>query len=100
MKTNEYSIPSVDETNLTTERVATAAHQAIDDAAVRAKEVEQQVRGKAALASEKLETSKEEATHQVERSVEKLESFVKGQPFAAAGIAFAAGVLATTLLRR
>lgn len=82
------------------QRVAISAHETIDSAASKADEIEQQLRDGAAKAGTKLEASQEAATAQVERSLEKLESFVKGRPIAAAGIAFAAGVLATALLRR
>jgi ElaB/YqjD/DUF883 family membrane-anchored ribosome-binding protein len=51
-------------------------------------------------AGAKLEESQEAATAQVDKSLAKLETFVKGRPIAAAGIAFAAGVLATAWLRR
>jgi ElaB/YqjD/DUF883 family membrane-anchored ribosome-binding protein len=82
------------------QRVAISAHETIDSAASKADEIEQQLRVGAAKAGTKLEASQDAATAQVEKSLEKLESFVKGRPIAAAGIAFAAGVLATALLRR
>jgi ElaB/YqjD/DUF883 family membrane-anchored ribosome-binding protein len=83
-----------------TRRVASSAHDTIDSAAVAADEIETQLRAGAVNAGAKLEHSQEAATAQVEKSLAKLESFVKGRPIAAAGIAFAAGVLATALLRR
>jgi ElaB/YqjD/DUF883 family membrane-anchored ribosome-binding protein len=82
------------------QRVAISAHETIDSAASKADEIEQQLRVGASKAGTKLEASQEAATAQVEKSLAKLESFVKGRPIAAAGIAFAAGVLATALLRR
>ena len=45
-------------------------------------------------------SSQQVAGEQLERSLAQLESFVKERPLAATGIAFAAGVLATALLRR
>jgi ElaB/YqjD/DUF883 family membrane-anchored ribosome-binding protein len=83
-----------------TQRIASSAHETIDSAAVKADELELHLRAGAAKAGTKLESSQEAATAQVEKSLAKLESFVKGRPIAAAGIAFAAGVLATALLRR
>ncbi len=82
------------------QRVAISAHETIDNAANKADEIEQQLRVGVAKAGTSLEASQEAATAQVEKSLAKLESFVKGRPIAAAGIAFAAGVLATALLRR
>jgi ElaB/YqjD/DUF883 family membrane-anchored ribosome-binding protein len=84
----------------TIERVAAAAHEAIDGAAGRAELVEQQLREKAAQAVEKLDGAQSAASEQVERSIKRLETLVRQRPVAAAGIAFAAGVLATVMLRR
>ena len=83
-----------------TQRVANSAHDTIDSAAVKAEELEANLRAGAAKAGKKLEDSQEATTEQIDKSLIKFESFVKGRPFAAAGIAFAAGVLATALLRR
>ena len=83
-----------------TERVASSAHDTIDSAAAKAEELEGQLRSGASKAGTKLDASAEAATEQVEKSLAGLESFVKNRPIAAAGIAFAAGVLATSLLRR
>jgi ElaB/YqjD/DUF883 family membrane-anchored ribosome-binding protein len=80
--------------------VASSAHNTIDSAAAKAEELEVQLRAGVVKAGSKMEQSQEAATAQAEKSLAKLESFVKGRPIAAAGIAFAAGVLATALLRR
>lgn len=92
--------PSVEPHQSITQRIASSAHETIDDAAVKAEQLEGHLRAGAAKAGTKLEASQEAATAQVEKSLAKLESFVKSRPIAAAGIAFAAGVLATALLRR
>jgi len=73
-----------------TSRLASAAHEAINEAAVRAAPLETQIRTKAVV----------NATEQVEHSLDQLQSFVKERPLTAAGIAFAAGMIATVLLRR
>jgi ElaB/YqjD/DUF883 family membrane-anchored ribosome-binding protein len=83
-----------------TSRVASSAHDTIDSAAAKVEDLEVHLRAGAVKAGTKLDASQEAATAQVEKSLAKLESFVKGRPVAAAGIAFAAGVLATALLRR
>ncbi len=83
-----------------TQRVASSAHESIDSASGKAEEIESQLRAGAVKAGAKLEESQEATIAQVEESLTKLGSFVKGRPIAAAGIAFAAGVLATVLLRR
>lgn len=84
----------------TTKRVADAAHNAIDDTATKARSVEKQIRDRASQAGEKVEATQEAATRKVETAVAKAEAFATEQPIAAAGIAFAAGILASALLRR
>ncbi|MCJ7590525.1 MAG: hypothetical protein MUO51_04165 [Woeseiaceae bacterium] len=83
-----------------TQRVAHSAHDTINSTAAIAEELELQLRSGAVKAGTKIDASQEAATAKVEKSLAKLETFVKGSPIAAAGIAFAAGVLATALLRR
>lgn len=92
--------PNVETERSITQRIASSAHDTIDSTAVKAEKLEVQLRAGAANAGSKLDASQEAATEQVEKSLAKLETFVKGRPIAAAGIAFAAGVLATALLRR
>ena len=92
--------PTVEPQRSITQRIASSAHETIDSAAVKADELELHLRAGVVKAGTKLEASQEAATAQVEKSLAKLESFVKSRPIAAAGIAFAAGVLATALLRR
>jgi len=84
----------------TTRKVAEAAHKVIDESVDRAENLERQIRYRAELAQEKMTSSQQVAGEQLERSLAQLESFVKERPLAATGIAFAAGVLATALLRR
>jgi ElaB/YqjD/DUF883 family membrane-anchored ribosome-binding protein len=84
----------------TTERLAQSAHEVIDDAAEKASKVEHQVRESAERANEKLEGSRQAAGEQLDRTIASAENFINERPVAAAGIAFAAGVLATALLRR
>ena len=81
-------------------RVAEKAHSAIDHTASKAEAVERQLRENAAKAGERVDETQEIATQKVEQSIEKLEGFVKSQPMTAAGIAFAAGILTTAILRR
>lgn len=84
----------------TTERVAEAAHSAVDSAAAKATEFEKKVREKVSTANEKLSDSQHTASEQVAKSIKELEDFARNRPIAATGIAFAAGVLAAALLRR
>lgn len=84
----------------TARRVAEALHTAIDDTASKAEGIEEQLRQRAAKVGDKVGASQDAATRQVKDSLSTVESFAKERPMVAAGIAFAAGVLATTLLRR
>lgn len=84
----------------TTKRAVEVARNALDETAAKAENVEQALREKAAVAGEKVEATQELASEKIERSIAEVESFVKKRPFAAAGIAFAAGFVATSLLRR
>lgn len=83
----------------TTEKARARAHDAVDGAADRAGEVERKVRDEAAEAQVKLREKKAAATEQFEDSLSRLESFIQQRPMTAAGIAFAAGVLASRLMR-
>lgn len=83
----------------TTEKARDRAHQAVDGAADRATGVERRIREEAADAQEKFHQTKEAATQQVEDSLTRVESFIKSRPMTAAGIAFAAGILASRLMR-
>lgn len=84
----------------TSRRVADAIHTAVDDTATKAEELEKQLRERASTVSEKVGASQEAATAQVKESLSTVETFARERPIVAAGIAFAAGVLATTLVRR
>jgi ElaB/YqjD/DUF883 family membrane-anchored ribosome-binding protein len=83
-----------------THKVASAAHDAIDSAAKKAEPVEQQLRDQASKAGEQMEATQAAAVKQVEDSMQKIEKFVRERPVAATGLAFAAGALATIILRR
>lgn len=82
-----------------TEKARERAHQGIDSAAERAANVERRIREEAADARETMREKKAAATEQVDQSLAQVESFIRERPMTAAGIAFAAGILASRLLR-
>lgn len=84
----------------TTQRVAERAHQTIDRAAEVAAEAEESVRTSAQRATERLREGEERARESFDDSVNRLRTYVEQNPLAAAGIAFAAGLLVSALLRR
>ncbi len=88
------------ENTSTTQKAASAAHDAIDHAAEKAEPIEQKVREQAARAHDKFSETSSEASDQIHQQVEKFENFIKQRPVAATGIAFAAGMLAAIILRR
>ena len=73
-----------------TNKLASAAHGVIEEAAGKAGSLETQFRTKAMG----------EAGDQIEQSLEKVQTFVRERPVAAAGIAFLAGVIATVWMRK
>lgn len=84
----------------TSQRMAERAHQTIDKAAELAGEAEQSLRERAARAGEKLREGEERALDTLDEGVNRIRSYVEQNPLAAAGIAFAAGLLVSALLRR
>lgn len=84
----------------TTSRAAETAHNVIDETAAKAEPVELQFREKATEAGQKIEATQEKAGEQLEQSIAKAEKFAKEKPIASAGIAFAAGMVVSALLRR
>jgi ElaB/YqjD/DUF883 family membrane-anchored ribosome-binding protein len=83
----------------TTEKARERAHGVVDSAAARAEPLERRVRAEAASAQERLRETKDAAAERVEDSLTRLEAFIKERPMTAAGIAFAAGILASRLMR-
>jgi ElaB/YqjD/DUF883 family membrane-anchored ribosome-binding protein len=83
-----------------TQRVAEKAHQTVDRAAEVATEAERAVRANAARAAEKLKEGEELALETLDESLERVRDYVEKNPLTSAGIAFAAGVLVSVLLRR
>lgn len=83
----------------TTEKARVMAHEAVDSAAGRVEDVERRIREEAAEAQVKLNETKQAATEQFEHSLARVESFIRQRPMTAAGIAFAAGILASRLAR-
>jgi ElaB/YqjD/DUF883 family membrane-anchored ribosome-binding protein len=84
----------------TTDRFAAKAHEAVDSVAERAQRAEREVRGAATRTAEQARQLQEQATEKAEESIRRTTSYLENNPLAFAGIAFAAGVLFSTLLRR
>jgi ElaB/YqjD/DUF883 family membrane-anchored ribosome-binding protein len=83
-----------------TDRIAAKAHDAVDSVAERAQRAEREVRGAAARTAGQARDLQEQATERAEETIRRATSYLESNPLAFAGIAFAAGVLFSTLLRR
>ncbi|MGB5451307.1 MAG: hypothetical protein WBN00_04385 [Sedimenticolaceae bacterium] len=83
-----------------TERVAKMIHEAIDRLAVHAAEAEQRIKDAAADAQSKVHATKQNAKAKGSEAVTVTENYVDQHPWAALGIAFGAGIIISSLLRR
>lgn len=83
-----------------TDRFAAKAHETVDDVAAHAEQAERDVRDAAARTAEQARELREEVTERAEEGMRRANAYLQRNPLAFVGIAFAAGVLACTMLRR
>ncbi|WP_333609701.1 DUF883 domain-containing protein [Arsukibacterium sp.] len=83
-----------------TERASEAAHHAVDAMAEKAATAEDSLRRTAASSKATIDQKQEELKMQMQSTFERSKQFAQENPIAAAGIAFAAGMLVSALLRR
>jgi ElaB/YqjD/DUF883 family membrane-anchored ribosome-binding protein len=83
-----------------TEQAAGVAHSAVDRAADTAARAEERIREAAASGEQRLREKGEEARVSAERAMDHVREYTKENPLAAAGIAFAAGVILSRLMSR
>lgn len=83
-----------------TVKAAEATHQAVDTVAEKAAAAEDALRKTAASSEEALAQKQAEIKQQLQSTYSKTREFAAQNPLATAGIAFAAGVVLTALLRR
>jgi len=84
----------------TTDRFAARAHETVDTIAERAQRAERDVRQTAERTAEQARQLRDEYADVAEQSLRRATSYVESNPLAFAGIAFIAGVLVATLMRR
>lgn len=82
------------------EKAAAKAHEAIDAASAKAENMEVKLRDKAADTQQKLGEKKAEASAQIENTLASMEAYIREKPLAAAGMAFAAGIIASRILKK
>ena len=83
-----------------TTKASEAAHHAVDAVAVKAAAAEDSLRKTAASSQESIAHKQEEIKQQLQTTYSKTRELAAQNPLATAGIAFAAGMLVTALLRR
>jgi ElaB/YqjD/DUF883 family membrane-anchored ribosome-binding protein len=89
-----------DEGETTTDRFAARAHETVDTIAERAQRAERDVRQAAERTAEQARQLRDEYADAAEQKLRRATSYVESNPLAFAGIAFVAGVLFSSLLRR
>lgn len=82
------------------EKASAAAHEALDKVTDTAMHAEETLRSVAASSAESLAEGREHAQLQFESSVAKARVLVAENPLAAAGIAFAAGIIVSNFLQK
>lgn len=76
------------------------AEQALEAASEKAGSFERKFRDETTTLSEEVEQRRREASKKMDATLADVEDFIRNRPVAAAGMAFAAGVLAALVLRR
>jgi ElaB/YqjD/DUF883 family membrane-anchored ribosome-binding protein len=83
-----------------TEKTVSAAHEAIDHLSARLAKAENSLRHMAVDSTTTLHEKQEEVRQRVETTLETAKAFTRENPIMAAGIAFVAGALVASLMRR
>ena len=84
----------------TSDRLASMAHETIDRVTPKANRAEHEVRGAATRAADSAKLLQEQAVQAAEENLLRVRSFIETNPLTTAGIAFAAGILLMSLIRR
>jgi ElaB/YqjD/DUF883 family membrane-anchored ribosome-binding protein len=85
---------------ITTTQTAERVHDIVDGVADRAAELEKKARAGIDVADKKAQEARSEIEREARQAAGSIENFIKKQPVTTAALAFAAGVVATVLLRR
>ncbi len=84
----------------TTDRAASMAHDTVDRVADVAEDAERQVRKAAARKMKQARALQDDMLDTVDEKLGRVDSYVRENPFTAAGIAFAVGAIVSALIRR
>jgi ElaB/YqjD/DUF883 family membrane-anchored ribosome-binding protein len=88
------------EGTMATERLATRAHETVDTIAERAQRAEREMRGAAERTADQARQLRDEYMDTAEQSLRRATSYLESNPLAFIGIAFVAGVLLSSMIRR
>jgi ElaB/YqjD/DUF883 family membrane-anchored ribosome-binding protein len=83
-----------------TDYVAAKAHETVDSVAERAQRAEREVRKTAERTLDQARELRDEYAETAEQTLKRATSYLESNPLAVVGIAFVAGVLLSTMLRR
>jgi ElaB/YqjD/DUF883 family membrane-anchored ribosome-binding protein len=82
------------------ERVAEVVHEALDRFTTQAAEAEKRVREAADDAQQRLQSSKHRVREKGRETANVIEEYVDEHPWTSLGVAFGAGIILSSLLRR
>lgn len=82
------------------ERLAERAHKTIEDAAAGAARAEREIRRVAADAADRIRRSEGDVAEVLDENLRRVRDYIEKNPMQSAAIAFAAGVVLSSLLRR
>ena len=88
------------DTTATTDRLTAKAHETVDTIAERAQRAEREVRGAAERTVDQARQLRDEYADTAEQGLRRATSYIESNPLAFVGIAFVAGVLLSTMIRR
>lgn len=89
-----------DSDNPTTDRIASMAHDTIDRVAETANQAEREVRTAAKSAATQARNLQDNALEAADDNVRRVRSYIEENPFASAAMAFVAGIVLSTFMRR
>jgi ElaB/YqjD/DUF883 family membrane-anchored ribosome-binding protein len=97
---NSSSTSSTNGTAPATDHLAQKAHETVDSAAKVSADAETRIREQAEVAAGKFRESEQRARDRVSQSVDEASAYIKTNPLMSASLAFAAGMVLSSLLRR
>jgi ElaB/YqjD/DUF883 family membrane-anchored ribosome-binding protein len=89
-----------DDQTLHAERIAQSAHEAVDRIAAQAEQAERRIRAAAAEAQTKVDEGRERARNTGREARSAAIEYIDQHPFTALAVAFGAGVVVASLMRR